>query len=736
MMVDEDRRWLTQKQVMELEGKKREWVRTHAEELGVRRNGQRAANGKLLPLYDLHRLSPEAQLKWARQQKVVPISVGSEPGGESQAADDEFRFLGEEESASTGQLALDLVRPDGSNLEEADRKQAEGRYEVIAALIEPKRFRPLWAQCDGKRTKVRDELAKQHGVSPRTIHNWVQRYLGTDLDAYEGIRGLTALVDNDRKDKNQPRLMNHTAFDLLLHLMHPEERRSGQLTIAKAWKTYNEERLWRLENQGKVVLGDEDVERLAKYLTEENILCAEAQLPKVSYWTFRAWWRNLPAAGIRLGRRGLESFLNTDVQVSYRNYLKLDPLEFVVMDHRQLDLTCQVPERRGRGREWKLGRPWVTAAIDMRTRRWLAWKIVEQPNSASIAAVLKRVFLDHGLPKNFYWDNGQDFECGWLDAVLTDLGVNVTHSLVRRARAKMIEPNFKALAQFEAETPWWCGHKTEARPESHEKLVEQYRRWEKQGRDAQKADNPFLNIEEVGTLYNDLFTYLNDQPHSGHGMQKTMPDGWSWMSPDECWRDLIGGKVLERVPTNTLLFMFRERRQVKVRHAQVEMSYHGTKFIYNPAPDVDPMTLMHLNDKKVELAIDTLDLQTVAVFYRSRFVCLVENMALRGMGEEAFKEDEANRRRAYLFYRDYIQAAHEQVRLPGPVERLRRRAASREAVAESPEQRPEVTVAYPEAERAVAAAAGDGFAFSRSTARVESVVVEEDPEDSEFEFFT
>ena len=58
MMVDEDRRWLTQKQVMELEGKKREWVRTHAEELGVRRNGQRAANGKLLPLYDLHRLSP------------------------------------------------------------------------------------------------------------------------------------------------------------------------------------------------------------------------------------------------------------------------------------------------------------------------------------------------------------------------------------------------------------------------------------------------------------------------------------------------------------------------------------------------------------------------------------------------------------------------------------------------------------------------------------------------------
>ncbi len=56
-------------------------------------------------------------------------------------------------------------------------------------------------------------------------------------------------------------------------------------------------------------------------------------------------------------------------------------------------------------------RPWVTAALDMRTRRRLSWVIVEKPNSQSIATVIKRLLLDHGRPEAFYWDNGQDFEC-------------------------------------------------------------------------------------------------------------------------------------------------------------------------------------------------------------------------------------------------------------------------------------------------------------------------------------
>ena len=139
------------------------------------------------------------------------------------------------------------------------------------------------------------------------------------------------------------------------------------------------------------------------------------------------------------------------------------------MDHHQLDLFRMVPDKK----TWKLMRPWVTAATDMRTPKRLAWSIVDTPNSASIATVLKRVFLDYGRPRNFYWDNGQDFECDWLDGVLSSLEVRVTYSIVKRACSKMIEPTFQAMAAFERTTPWWVGHKPDARPERMEQLTAQ-----------------------------------------------------------------------------------------------------------------------------------------------------------------------------------------------------------------------------------------------------------------------
>ena len=134
------------------------------------------------------------------------------------------------------------------------------------------------------------------------------------------------------------------------------------------------------------------------------------------------------------------------------------PMDYVVMDHRRLDIFCLIPKRQG---GWTLARPWLTAAIDMRTRKWLAWAIVETPSSDSIATVLKRVFIDHGMPKALYWDNGKDFRCEWFEGrkranreapavgeldptwrgVLGTLAIRVHHAIVRNARAKLIEPN-------------------------------------------------------------------------------------------------------------------------------------------------------------------------------------------------------------------------------------------------------------------------------------------------------
>ena len=216
---------------------------------------------------------------------------------------------------------------------------------------------------------------------------------------------------------------------------------------------------------------------------------------------------------------------------------------------------------------------------------------------------------------------------------MESLGITVTHSIVKRARSKMIEPNFRGLANFERRTPWWTGHKAEARPARLEALEKQHQQWL---REEKGIERPFQTIDEIAGIYNQLFHDLNRRAHSGEGMEKVTPEGEAKMSPDEVWDSLIGDVIRGGIGRDTLLFMFRERRQVKVRHSQIKLFYHGKGFIYNPSADDDQLALVPFNGKTVEVAIDGLDLETIAVFYEGRLVCFGSNMTLRGMRAEDF----------------------------------------------------------------------------------------------------
>ena len=699
-------KWLTQIEVSDLTGATGSWVRKHRVALGCR-FGERGRNGKPKPLYALSRLPFEAQRKWAQRQKVVPIST-------------------EARSEGLGQLAFDLATPVGCNLRTEELAKAEERYRVIAPLVEPEKHRALWAG----RTKdqVVELLATRHtrtlkkgGTAPlskRTIYNWLSRWEGKKDER----SGIAALVDRGRKDKGKPRKFNASGIDLVIKLITPKAGPNGygELAVRDAFIAYEEERRWRLGMTG-VILENGDARRRQNYVDDDGRLLPEAQLPRASYTTFWRWVKQLPKPLLTLGRKGREAFDNTEVPYSYRNLAKLKPLDWVVMDHRQLDVSCLARDPKG----WKLIRPWVTAALDMRTRRWLSWVIVEQPNSQSIATVVKRLLLEHGRAQAFYWDNGQDFECHWLDGVLQSLRIKVTHSIVKRARSKIIEPNFRALANFERQLPWWTGHKPEARPDERlEVLQKQHKRWV----EGQDVARPFQTLDEIAALYDQLFADLNRRGHSGVGMKKVTPAGDAFMSPDEAWNSLIGEVTMEAIGRETLLFMFRERRQVKVRHSKVKLSYHGKQFIYNPSADDDPLALAPFNGKTVEVAIDKLDLQTIAVFYKGRLVCFADNIELRGMSEETFKEDEKVRRRMYRWFKGLVQAAHDQVGVRTPMERLERRV--REAPREPEPERKEVHVAYPEAERAVAVMrTGEQFSFHETGRTLVSYEIEDDDSD-------
>jgi hypothetical protein len=496
--------------------------------------------------------------------------------------------------------------------------------------------------------------------------------------------------------------------------------------------------------------GDE-AQKYRRYLdAETGFLKETAQLPKApSYETFRRWIGSLPKCVTSMARRGEEHYHNTQEPLSFRDFESIKPLDYVVMDHRLLDIFCLIPVRGG----WKLARPWLTAACDMRTRRWLGWVIVESPSSDSIAAVLKQIFLSFGIPSACYWDNGKDFTCEWLEGgdrktgaayriesledgprgVLDTLGVRVCHAIVRRARSKLIEPAFGAVGDYDRSLPFWCGHRPDARPERFDSLLRQHESWLK----GNTKTPAFPTISEVAALYDHLFSdVLNEREHTGEGMSKVTVQGKGWMTPAEAW-DVLAPQVERRtISPEVLAFCFHKRKTVTVHNATVQVSFGGQAYRYRP-PD-NSLGLLGLNGREVEFAYDPLELGTGCLYFQGRFVGLVVNVELRRMGEDSFVDDERDRRRARRGVKDYIAFAHSQVPVPDPYERMARRRAVQPARIEP--ERQEVAAAVPAAllEAAHAKAEIDRFSFAEMGSSATLPVTELAPADGgdgDFDFY-
>src|SRR5271157_504290 len=401
--------------------------------------------------------------------------------------------------------------------------------------------------------------------------------------------------------------------------------------------------------------------------------------------TLRCFAKTIPEMVRTLSREGNEAYRNSQEIISHRDIAAVKPLDYVVMDHRVLDIFCLVRDRGA----WRLVRPWLTAAIDMRTRKWLSWAIVETPSSDSIATVLKRLFLNYGLPGALYWDNGKDFTCEWFEGprrqsrradaipdldpawrgVLGTLGIRVHHAIVRNARAKLIEPNFLRVAGIDRQLPEYCGHKPDARPEGFADLVKQHEAWVA----GQRECTPFRTIEEIASLYSAALHDLNEHHPlvGGDGMRKITPTGHAWLCPNEAWDLLIGQVERRAVPADVLHMCFAKRRELTVHHGELTMTLAGRPYFYRLADN--SLRLQLLNGKTVQLAYDPLDLGEGAVYHEDRFFGLVHCIPLRRMGEQAFVQDERDRRAARRQIKQAIEAIGTIAPAPSLEQRLARR---------------------------------------------------------------
>jgi len=672
---------LTKKEVAEVTGLSIRTVERHADEL---RHPDSGDDGRAR--FDLAKLPLAAQAAWAATQKVIALPAPA-------------------------QLALALTAPIGPNLTAAELASATKRLDAIEPLLHPAKYPLLWTQHRQSRVAVVKYLADAHKTKPSTVYRWLKLYKDN---------GLAALVDKDRADKGRPRALNDAALDFLLAAALPRKGAYGTLSVAEIYRAYKEERTWRAANAA-TPLGEFELHKYRRYLDGAGRLTPDAQLPAASANTFRNWYNRIPEVVKVLGRDGDEAFHNSQEILSYRDLAAIHPLDYVVMDHRRLDFFCLIQTKNG----WTLARPWLTAAIDMRTRKWLSWIIVETPSSDSIAACLKRTFLAHGLPAALYWDNGKDFRCEWFEGphtrtrqaapignlgsawngVLDTLHIRVHHAIVKRARSKIIEPNFGNTANFDRTLPWWCGHRPGSRPERFDDLLARHERWLA----GKIVEAPFPTIAQVASLYNDFLHSLNEREHSGEGMQKITPTGRGWLSPNEAWERLIPAVARRAVDPVVLQFCFAKRREITVRNGEVRTTFGGRQFHYRLAES--SVKLMSLNGYELQFAYDPLDLGTVALYYMNRFLGLANCIELRRMGEDAFVQDERDRRGARREVKKFIETVHQQVPIPDYQTRANRR---REVLPErmEPERAAADSAVPAHIQDAAAAAAEDrGFSF-------------------------
>jgi len=171
-----------------------------------------------------------------------------------------------------------------------------------------------------------------------------------------------------------------------------------------------------------------------------------------------------------------------------RDWSRVPAMGCWVADHRQFDvlLPREVEDARGR-KAWRWYRPWLTLYLDARSWYPAAWEIAwDGPDAQRTLATFIRGVRAHGRPGHVYLDNGKDFRAlrfsggrphlapkatsrlpeRHVQSVLEILSIGVTFALPFNARAKVVEPFFRLVAdRFDKTWQTYCGNKTERKPE-------------------------------------------------------------------------------------------------------------------------------------------------------------------------------------------------------------------------------------------------------------------------------
>ena len=565
--------WLSLQDVTDVTGWHPQHVRRLARDGQLKRRPSKRVrrNGRVQSEYALSSLPVEAQLKFLKQPLL------SEPACTALA-----RRSDSSQSSLFASLP-EVTEPERLNFSAEQNARAVKRLEAIAPFLEfssrSKRSRPTFRTVGGVAVRSMNSLirylADQHQVSTRTLWNWYTQYRKL---------GYAGLVDRVRSDKGQSRFLKaHPTVRVFIENKYLGERLSIRLVyeaLRRDWRTL------------------------------------EPECPRPpSYSAIRSYLQRLPKPLLILSREGKRQFQERCEPYLLTDFESLLPNQIWVSDHGQHDVWVRNDLFSGVSANAAV-RPWLTAVLDMRSRKIVGTAWSATPSSHTISSALRVGIAAFGIPEVLYVDNGKDFEkIGRVDfspecsGVLVRLGIRPQYCLPGHPQSKLIESWFGTVRKrFDCLWPSYCGSGPKERPEECAVALKEHQAFLKGTR---KTSPLPLASEFVATARQWIEEHNSQHPHTGRGMKGR--------TPDEVFNELLlpGQRRLIESP-EILYALFWDRQRRKVSEGGCVQLY-GER--YEPA-DAESLAKLFLEiERDVIVACDPANLgEAIALDLDGRFL--------------------------------------------------------------------------------------------------------------------
>jgi transposase InsO family protein len=509
--------WITREEVQELTGWSRRCIfqKAHDNKIVSRYAPGRAKNGRREREYLLSSLPPEFHAKRMNSQ-LAARKTGS-------VHEQQSLFIDDSKQSMDSRLALTAEQ----------REQAQRRLSVLQPLLgffEKRKRGVPYVTADGLQFTNSDllaaHIAANHGKSKITIWRWHSNY---------DDRGFAGLADRARDDKGISRFFaKYPKAAQVVQAKYLKERLSIQLcyeALSRDWPT--------LYNHG-------------------------SQPP--SYTTVREFLQRLPKPVVTLAREGDAAFREKCSPYLVRKIEATFPNQIWVSDHGKHDVWVRNDGTFSGVPVDAAIRPWLTAIIDMRSRKIVGAIWSSNPSSHTISSALRMAIVKNGIPDTLYIDNGKDFESiGRIDispeasGVLHRLGIASQYCIPKHPQSKLIESWFSTVRK-RFDSMWeafYCGSSPDQRSEACHLALRDHKKF----LDGKIGASPLPNAKEFITLARQwVFDDYNQQyvAHSGRGMDGRTPEEvFSRELPPKNRRALADLGALDE------LFWKREKRVVQ-----------------------------------------------------------------------------------------------------------------------------------------------------------------------------